>query len=230
MNRFVTTLSTLLLLSACGETPSEEPTTESVEAPSPEPSPTPPAARAEQAPERQEATATPQPPAEGVETEGSELDPDLEQDPEAIAEETNNQPAETEAPSNAPISIGAATLGTQGELTLRRLEIATGIEEREPVGVSQRFSSANEQITAFLNIRNDGEEAKSVRVLFERPDGSRMQGLSLEIPAGATRWRTWARSRNIRAPGLWHAVVETSDAEEIGRCPFEITTAAEGGS
>ena len=174
-------------------------------------------------PETSAATPSPEPAAEVLEQVEVEPEPAREEAPpedEEVAAERVEEPTPT--PEPAP-SLAAPTLGSHEDLSLRRLVIATDIEEREPVGAAQRFSSNNEQITVFLGLRNEGAEAVSVRVVFERPNGSRMNGLSLEVPAGATRWRTWARSRNIHTPGVWSAVVETGAGVEIGRSPFEIT-------
>jgi len=49
--------------------------------------------------------------------------------------------------------------------------------------------------------------------------------VTLDIPARSERWRTWARTRNLTAPGTWQAVVKGGDGVELGRVPFEVESA-----
>lgn len=137
-------------------------------------------------------------------------------------------PTGTTSPTRA-----AAQPGTQdstrdserGELRVRRLVLATGIEAREPTGVAVRFDGQQERLYAFVELANTGE-ATSVEISFEPVTPSReaqVTGLvSLEVPSGVARHRTWAWSRHVHAPGQWSAVVRDDQGRELARERFEI--------
>ena len=116
-------------------------------------------------------------------------------------------------------------LGESDGLSVRELLVAESIEDRQPVGAGQRFNSNLPQIIAFLNVANDTPEPRVLMVAFERPDGRTTGQISLNIPPQAGRWRTWARSRNVRSEGRWSAVVTTPTGEEVGRIPFDVVAA-----
>lgn len=110
-------------------------------------------------------------------------------------------------------------------LRVRRIEVATGIEAREPVGASERFARDEERLYVFLDLANAGEAAQ-VEVSFEPETPSRdavITGLvELEVPAEVRRHRTWAWSRNVHTPGAWSAVVRDLDGRELARTEFVV--------
>jgi len=113
----------------------------------------------------------------------------------------------------------------RGGLRVRRIEVATGIEAREPVGASERFARDEERLYVFLDLANSGDAAQ-VEVSFEPETPSRdavTTGLvELDVPAEARRHRTWAWSRNVHAPGAWSAVVRDLDGRELARTDFVV--------
>jgi len=100
--------------------------------------------------------------------------------------------------------------------------MAESIEEREPVGAGQRFSSSSGEVIAFMSLANNTDEPRTLLVGFERPDGRVTGQISLTIPPNASRWRTWARSRNVRIEGRWNTIVSTPTGQEIGRIEFDV--------
>ncbi len=113
-----------------------------------------------------------------------------------------------------------------GTLRVRRIEVGTGIDAREPTGVSDRFRASEPQLYVFLDLSNRQGEAQDVIVTFEPEHPSRtatVTGLvTLHVPANAARHRTWAWSRNVHAVGSWSAVVRDTHGHELGRTDFEV--------
>ncbi len=213
-----------LITGGCSES-EPEPAADSVEPPSSPTPATPPRERVEapsglvDPPSAVAPVPTPAPPAE----EPNPSEPAPDEPAEAVVEaEAPTAPSE-ESPPNAVDPPGAPTLGEHEGLSLRRLVVAEAIEEREPVGAGQRFDLGTAQVVAFMNLANDTDEPRTILVGFERPDGRTTGQISLTIPPNAGRWRTWARSRNIRVEGRWSAVVSTPNGEEIGRIAFDVT-------
>ena len=111
----------------------------------------------------------------------------------------------------------------EGEsLSVRRLIVAHGVEDHEPVGSSSRFNTDDERVFAFMEMANPSDEAKQVIVTFESNDGTAVGHVRVNVPANAPRWRTWAWSRQINRPGTWTAVLSTPDGTELGRERFEV--------
>lgn len=115
---------------------------------------------------------------------------------------------------------------TAGTLRVRRIEVGTGVEAREPTGVSDRFRASEPQLYVFLDLSNRQGEAQDVIVTFEPEHPSRtatVTGLvTLHVPANAARHRTWAWSRNVHAVGNWSAVVRDAHGVEVGRTDFVV--------
>jgi hypothetical protein len=116
------------------------------------------------------------------------------------------------------------TRGGEG-LRVRRLLVATGIEDREPTGVSDAFDGEDARLYAFVDLANRGD-ATEVDVSFE-PEvvshDAHLSGLvTLEVPGEVGRHRTWAWSRGVHAPGRWSVVVRDLEGHELARTPFTI--------
>ena len=110
-------------------------------------------------------------------------------------------------------------------LRVRRLIVARGIEDREPLGASDRFDGEDARLYAFVDLANRGD-ATEVEVSFEPEVVSRdahVSGLvTLEVPGEVGRHRTWAWSRGVHAPGRWSVVVRDLEGHELARTPFTI--------
>jgi hypothetical protein len=124
-------------------------------------------------------------------------------------------------------------------LSLTRLVTSAGIEEREPSESGTTFSKENERVYAFMEFKNDSEQAESscqqespkqdmaqepkYDQNFRRPDGELTGNAELTIPAKQPRWRTWAYTRNAHRHGEWEVVVETDEEETLGTLAFRVT-------
>ena len=137
----------------------------------------------------------------------------------ASATAPSNVPAPT--PAEEANAIESAELSEHAGVALRRLEVSRSIEDREPVNPSNRFSLGGE-LYAFVDASNSSDEEQSLRVTFEGPEGRSAGHVTLTIPAHVPRWRTWARTRNIGAPGEWFAEVRSADGTLVGRRPFTV--------
>ncbi len=107
-----------------------------------------------------------------------------------------------------------------GALKVKRLVVTTAIEEREPLPVTE-FKAGSELVYAFVELMNEGDE-QGIVITFERV-GKQVGHVELGVPANQTRWRTWGRTRNIKQPGDWEAVVRTKDGDELARTRFQVS-------
>jgi hypothetical protein len=108
------------------------------------------------------------------------------------------------------------------KLSVKRLVIAHGVKEREPVEPSESFTEGEaERIYAFIEVGNPDAVDSTVFVSFVPDKGPEGGPIQLDVGA-APRWRTWAYTRVATKPGSYHAVVRNARGEEIARTRFEI--------
>jgi hypothetical protein len=108
-------------------------------------------------------------------------------------------------------------------LKVKRFVVSTGVVDREPVATEEVLSSSGAPIYAFAELSNADGESENVRITFERKGGKEQVGnVTLPVPAKASRHRTWATTRYIRAAGVWEAVLWSESGVELSRTSFEV--------
>lgn len=123
-------------------------------------------------------------------------------------------------PANAASSLAHAEAS---DLAVKRLIAATGVKNREPVGVADTFAAGDLPVYAFVELANRSTRDADIVLVFER--GSTRAGMvELGVPAQSGRWRTWGYSRALRESGTWDIVVlEAHSGKELARTPIEVT-------
>lgn len=125
------------------------------------------------------------------------------------------------APSSAPKTAEAGR--AQPSLTVKRLVLATGVQNREPEGASKGFfASKTDKLYAFVEVENHSRTEGEIFVSFVPPGGGPSVG-HIPLSVGAERrWRTWAYTKNARKPGEWMAIIKNGSGDILARAPFEI--------
>jgi hypothetical protein len=138
----------------------------------------------------------------------------------------------TSAPAAAPITPqpaassakapAAATPRAGGDvkLSVRRLFVTHAVNAREPVVPAALVLGT--PVVAFIELVNADAAPRKVIVTFERPGLPAVGHVTLAVPGGAARFRTWARTHNLATPGTWETVVRGDDGLELGRAAFEV--------
>ncbi|WP_156040507.1 DUF2914 domain-containing protein [Chondromyces apiculatus] len=104
-----------------------------------------------------------------------------------------------------------------------RLQVARGVSGREPVGVARTFAASEiEQLHVFVELTNEARAAGEIFVSFVSPSGSTSQRIKLNIGA-ERRWRTWATTRRVKAPGAWQVTISDAGGAVLGRSSFTVT-------
>ncbi len=119
--------------------------------------------------------------------------------------------------SDAAAPSAAAAVVTPPEV--KRLVLATAVENREPVALAGE-AQPGEALTAFVELANPGSAPAHLVVTFEHSSGQKVGFVKLEVPGSSARYRTWARTQNIRQGGAWEAVVHLEDGTELARQSF----------
>jgi hypothetical protein len=107
------------------------------------------------------------------------------------------------------------------DLVVRRLVVAHGVKDREPVEASESFESGH-KVYAFVEVENRGREPGEVLVEFVPPGGGAPHGDVTLAVGAAPRWRTWAYTRTANTPGAWTAVVKNKKGDVLARASFEV--------
>ena len=117
----------------------------------------------------------------------------------------------------------APSIDEDAPVGVRRIVIAGGVENREPVGAADEFALGQSNRTyVFVEALNHTDEEGPLHVTFE-PEGGEITGhVTLHIPANATRWRTWAYTRHIYTPGRWRAVIRDDLGSVVAERAFEV--------
>ncbi|MBI4956849.1 MAG: DUF2914 domain-containing protein [Myxococcales bacterium] len=135
----------------------------------------------------------------------------------------SSRPLPTTA-SAARGEVDAERPDLDAELGVKRLVLASGVHEREPVGAATRFAEgAAKRIYVFVEVTNRARLASEIEVRFVKEGEPERSGVRLRVGA-ASRWRTWAYTERARERGRWNVVVYDGDGDVLGRSAFEITT------
>lgn len=112
---------------------------------------------------------------------------------------------------------------SSSELSVERIVLCTGIENREPVGTSEQFSADVEQVTCFTQISSAAGET-SVTHVWSQGDIERAR---VELSVRAASWRTWSRKRiPSEWSGDWTVTVLDAEGTEIGQATFTVGDSA----
>jgi hypothetical protein len=142
--------------------------------------------------------------------------------------DANTADAPKEAPESSPEIEPKLDPALAERLRIKRLVVATSVDQREPQGAADSFDlDGLERVYAFVEVENPSRAASEVIVTFEPPAGAKASPTGhVRLSVGAApRWRTWAYTRGINHPGEWTAVVATPTGKELARHSFLITEA-----
>lgn len=119
-----------------------------------------------------------------------------------------------EEPAPAPTEPGAASHG----LKIQRAVVATGVIDREPVGVDTTFTSDTGTLCFFTHLENPGPVTTIDHVWYHGAEEMARIPLRIETPT----WRTWS-SKRIRPDwtGLWRVEVQDARGRVIRSLEFE---------
>lgn len=146
--------------------------------------------------------------------------PKTDQASEAVE---RDRTAETKTTSEAsePAEPEQASVDPATTLAVKRLIVTHAIKDREPL-TTETLTVGAEPLMAFVEMSNSADVDQKIVVTFEGTDAKKVGFVTLNIPAGQKRWRTWAQTRYVRAPGQWTAIVASENGVELDRTAFEV--------
>lgn len=139
--------------------------------------------------------------------------------PAPKADAAESKAAGSKAPAQPAVAVPPAPLEVQ------RLVVTSGVENREPTPLTALVAGA-QPVYAFVELANPADIEREIVLTFEHDSGKTVGFIELKVPAGATRWRTWGKTSQIKAPGHWTAVVSAKGGEELRRGAFDVEAQA----
>lgn len=104
-----------------------------------------------------------------------------------------------------------------GEMKIVDAKAASGVEDREPTGVSDTFS-AGDEVTIWMAVRNP-KEASEVELVWKRDD-AKVSSMNLEV-GKSWKWRTWGRIK-VQNSGDWSVEIRNPDGETLETVEFSV--------
>lgn len=126
--------------------------------------------------------------------------------------------AQQQAPAPTP-AAPAATAAPAAELTIARMEIASSVENREPVGIAASFPATQEKVFCFLEFRNVPQET-AVTVVWTL-GLNEMGTVPLTVKA-FSKYRTWANKTIGGMKGDWKVEVKDTAGAVLKSATFKI--------
>jgi hypothetical protein len=99
--------------------------------------------------------------------------------------------------------------------------VARGVVNREPLGADTTFAPDEKRLYAFVEVDNPERAPGDVKVQFVEPDGTSEPPVDLAV-GESPRWRTWAFTRHVRAPGTWKAIVRDERGHVLASTEFKV--------
>ncbi len=108
---------------------------------------------------------------------------------------------------------------TVPNLTVTRLLVSTAVENLEPVGVANTFSSETGKVYCFLEARDIVEDT-SVSFVWYRGK-QQMAVVTLPLMQGG-RWRTYSSKNLAGLTGLWKVELQDADKNVLESVKFTV--------
>ncbi|MEC4675949.1 MAG: DUF2914 domain-containing protein [Nitrospirota bacterium] len=125
----------------------------------------------------------------------------------------------TAASVTPPASAMQGDMEDNPGFTVSRMVIAEGIDDREPVGTAETFSSDTEKVYCFIEARDITEDTTVSFVWYF--DEKEMARIDLPLKKG-WRWRTYTSKKLAGLQGKWRVELEDTDGNLIDLVEFEV--------
>lgn len=108
---------------------------------------------------------------------------------------------------------------TSGALTVTKLAVGTGVENRELVGEAQSFPAATEKVYCFLEAKDIPADTDAIFVWYL--GDKEVNKTTLPVRQGA-RWRTWANKTINGKTGDWKIELQDANGSVLSTVTFKV--------
>jgi hypothetical protein len=122
------------------------------------------------------------------------------------------------SPTEADEGPGTWIATTDGTVRLLELAVGTGVEDRTPVDVRERYAEIPDMLYCYSAV--DSRESDAAITHVWRRDGMLVSRVELEI-GKSPRWKTWSKQKTQRHwKGLWSCETLGPDGRHLGVTRF----------
>lgn len=104
-------------------------------------------------------------------------------------------------------------------LTIERMVVGTGIENKEPVGASDKFPATTEKVFCFIEAKNINEDT-TITVVWSH-EGKEILKYDLKLQK-SSRWRTNANKNLNGMKGNWKVEVKDANGNTLKSAEFKV--------
>ncbi len=108
---------------------------------------------------------------------------------------------------------------TAGGLTVSKLAVGNGVENRELVGEAQSFPASTEKVYCFLDAKDIASDMDVIFVWYR--DEKKVNETTLTLRQGS-RWRTWALKTVTDMTGNWKIELKDTAGNVLSSVTFKV--------
>jgi len=123
------------------------------------------------------------------------------------------------------VSFGQEKAKTEGAskegkaMAITRMVVGTGVDNREPQGVAEKFPAQTEKVYCFLEAKDIPQDQELTLKWYA--GNNPMGKTALSVKQGP-KWRTWAY-KNLRGiKGDWKVEIKTSEGKILKEAQFKV--------
>lgn len=127
-------------------------------------------------------------------------------------------PAVVSAPATtAPAAMAA---GAPAKFTIARMDLASGVEKRQPTGIATTFPSTTEKVYCFLELNNvTANESFTFVWTFGLNEMARVTQTATKTVA---KYRTWSTKALGGMKGDWKVEIVDASGKVLKSAPFKV--------
>lgn len=124
-----------------------------------------------------------------------------------------------QAPAPAPAAPAAAPEAPAAGLNISRMEIASSVEDRQPVGIAATFPATTEKVFCYLEFKDVPQDTNITYVWTLGPNE---MGKVTQQVKKSSRWRTWANKTVSGMKGDWKVDVLDESGAVLKSATFKV--------
>jgi ABC-type Fe3+-hydroxamate transport system substrate-binding protein len=124
------------------------------------------------------------------------------------------------APATAAPAAPAAAAGAPAKFTIARMDLASGVEKRQPTGIATTFPSTTEKVYCFLELNNvTANESFTYVWSFGLNEMARVTQTATKTVA---KYRTWSTKALGGMKGDWKVEIVDASGKVLKSAPFKV--------
>lgn len=140
----------------------------------------------------------------------------------ASAPAAPSTPSAPAAPSAAPAPTSPApaakAAAPASSLTISRMDIASSVDNRQPVGIAATFPASQEKVFCYVELK---DVPKDTTITFAWTYGNDTDKVTQQIKK-SSRWRTWGNKSLAGRIGDWKVDVLDESGEVLQSAAFKV--------